>query len=301
LSEIPPLPAQMPDRRAPGLLNHLLDAQELWSYRLFRHLPIDWSRRAFQPRVEAAIRKDRPWVRERALYNLRRHWPEAGDQEIADGADAFVSSIAAQYSEYPTLGRIVRAGRVDIVGAENAVLARDETGAVALCLHTGNWEVLLEALHGLGVCVSTISLDGESRAQHTIISDVRRRMGANVLPAKLNSMREAIGLLQERRILAVFGDDSRQGRLTAPLFGREPLPSSNLALIAKLARKSGRPICVNYATRISDVRFRVTFGPQFFLPGDGRSVLDDVVFLNALIEPIILNHLTQWYMLDDEF
>lgn len=301
MSDFPPLPAQMPDRRAPGLLNHLLDAQELWSYRLFRHLPIDWSRRAFKPQVEAAIRKNRPWVRERARYNLRRHWPNASDQETAAGADAFVSSIATQYSEYPTLGRIVESGRVEIVGAENAVRARDETGAVALCLHTGNWEVLLEALHALGVSVSTISLDGESRAQHTIISDVRKRMGANVLPAKLNAMRDAISLLRERKILAIFGDDSREGRLTAPLFGREPLPSSNLALIAKLARKSGIPICINHATRISDGRFRVNFGPQFFLPGDRRSVLDDIVYLNALIEPIILNHLTQWYMLDDEF
>jgi KDO2-lipid IV(A) lauroyltransferase len=85
----------------------------------------------------------------------------------------------------------------------------------------------------------------------------------------------------------------------APLFGRAPHTDGNLSIAARLARKARAPIVICYAPRDPDGRFRVTFLPPVYLASEPLDLLADVAALNALIEPLILAHLEQWFFLDD--
>ncbi len=86
----------------------------------------------------------------------------------------------------------------------------------------------------------------------------------------------------------------------APLFGRPPHDRGNLAIAARLARKQKCRLAVSHVERLPGCRFRLNITAPFDLPDEpGRTVLDDVAFLNAKIEPIILRNLDNWYFLDD--
>lgn len=109
----------------------------------------------------------------------------------------------------------------------------------------------------------------------------------------------ALSILRENGVLALFPDEKRDGTMMAPLFGRLPHLKGNLALAAKLARRTGAQLVVVYCERVEGVRFRLHFEEPFFMDPDSDDALADVAFINSRIEPIILRHLAQWYYLDD--
>jgi len=301
LSENSDPAAHLPDRWAPTWRNRLLDAFEILQYQVFRRLPLGLAPRLARRSIPPAIRRDRPWVVERAAANLKRHRPQASDAQIEAGVAAFLENIANYVGETPTIGRHMRAGRIDLLDPDHAAERAKRTGVVALCLHTGNWEIMLEGLRALGISAACAPVTWESPGQTWIINDLRRRNGLRYLATNRGGMRAAWQELHAGGILAVFVDEARKGRLMAPLFGRPPHGEGNLAVAAKLARRTHTPVALCYTTRLPDNRFRVFFGPAIPLPEESKGLLDDVAFLNALIEPVILEHLEQWFWLDDEF
>jgi KDO2-lipid IV(A) lauroyltransferase len=112
-------------------------------------------------------------------------------------------------------------------------------------------------------------------------------------------VRQGLRELKEGRVVAVFGDEGREGRLMAPFFGRPPHVAGNLAVAARLARATDAVIVVNHVLRLPGNRFRVVFHPPRRLPPGRRDLLADVVELNGWIEPIIRENLDQWFFLDD--
>ena len=285
-------------RRAPSLRNRLLDAWEIALYRLLRRLPIDLAPWLSRRDTTAMIRRDRPWVLERARANLRRHRPDAPDAEIDAAVERFLDNIALHVGETPTIGRQHAAGRVDIVQEEDVTR---RGGVIALCLHTGNWEVMLEALRVVGLSVVCAPLQWESRGQDWVLDDMRRRNGLRILPAGPGGLRGAMQEIRGGGVLAIFVDEAREGRLMAPFFGRPPHLAGNLGIAARLARRTSTPVALCHVTRVGGKRFRVFFGRATSLPADTGDPLDDVAFLNAIIEPAILERLDQWYFLDDAF
>ncbi|MEI6160332.1 MAG: lysophospholipid acyltransferase family protein [Roseococcus sp.] len=297
MSETPPLP----DRRAPGLRNRLLDAWEILQYQVFRRLPIDLAPRLSERSMVRDIRANRPWVVERARANLKRHRPKASAAEIEAGVARFLSNIGRYVGETATIGRQFPAGRVEIVQEEDVKERSRTTPVVALCLHTGNWEVMLEALRAVGLSVACAPIEWESRAQSWILRDLRTRNGLRHLPGDHSGLRAAMKELRSGTVLAIFVDEARDGKLMAPFFGSAPHLEGNLGVAARLARKTGRPVALCYVTRLGSERFRVFFGRAIPLPPDTGNPLDDVLFLNSVIEPVILEHLEQWFFLDDSF
>ncbi|MCA3260102.1 MAG: hypothetical protein ING09_12840 [Roseomonas sp.] len=102
-------------------------------------------------------------------------------------------------------------------------------------------------------------------------------------------------------IRAVCLDEARDGQLMAPLSSRLPHAEGNLAIAAKLARRTGCSIALWHVTRQPEGRFRVNFFDAITLPESPSGVLDDVAFLNAIIEPVVLDHLDQWFRLNNAF
>lgn len=302
MSEAPQLKAgQLPDRRSPTLRNRLLDLWEITLYQLFRRLPMDWASRLSRRSTVRDLRENRPWVAQRARVNLKRHRPEASDAQIEIGVENFLDHLGRQVGEVATIGRQYAAGRIEIVEPERTQANARKSALVALCLHTGNWEVMLEALQAIGLSVVCAPIEWESRGQTWIIADMRRRNGLRLLPPNAGGLRAALQELRDGGILAIFVDEARDGKLMAPLFGRPPHLDGNLGIAARIARRTKTPVVLCHVTRLPENRFRVFFGDATHLPPDTQNPLDDVQFLNDLIEPVILERLDQWFFLDDEF
>jgi Kdo2-lipid IVA lauroyltransferase/acyltransferase len=297
VSETPPLP----DRRAPTWQNKLLDAWEILQYQVFRRLPIDLGPRLAAPGIVAYIKRERPWVVERARANLQRHRPWASDAQIEAWVESFLDNIGRYVGETASVGRYWDAGRIELPDPERAKAIRKRGGVLALCLHTGNWEVMLEGLKAVGMSAACAPIEWETRGQTWIINDLRRRNGLRYLSMDHGGVRAAYKEVKEDGLLAIFVDEAREGKLMAPLFGRPPHAEGNLAVAAKLARRSGCTIVLCYVTRLPEQRFRVTFSDVIEMPKEPKGLLEDVAFLNSVIEPVILEHLEQWFWLDDSF
>jgi len=293
--------AALPDRRAPTLRNRLLDVWEIAQYQFFRRMPLDLGARLAVRGIAEYMQRERPWVLERARINLRRHRPWASDAEIEAWTTSFVENIGLYIGETASIGRYMAAGRIDLPNPERTQAICRRGGVVALCLHTGNWEVMLEGLKAIGMSAACAPIEWETRGQTWIINDLRRRNGLRYLSRDHAGMRAAYREVKEGGLLAIFVDEARHGRLMAPLFGRPPHAQGNLAIAAKLARRSASALVLCHVTRLPEARFRVNFSDAIELPAAPNGVLEDVAFLNGLIEPVILEHLEQWFWLDDAF
>lgn len=280
-------------------LAFLRDNWEYWIYQGLRGLPVDLAPLPGKWLTLREIDRNRPWVRDRARDNLRRLLPEDSDSDREQRLENFVESLGLFVGETAAVGRFSGLGRVETHGAEAFARLAANGPLLLLGLHTGNWEVIGESRQALGVPVATFYEDAETVGQTRVLKDIRRRVGFDLLEPSLQGMRDALRLLANGKVVGIFGDEARDGRIMAPLFGRPARLDCNLALAAKLARKAQAPIMVTYVTRLAPGRFRVTFHPPIRLTDPARTLLDDVLELNAVIEPIILRHLDQWFFLDD--
>jgi KDO2-lipid IV(A) lauroyltransferase len=108
--------------------------------------------------------------------------------------------------------------------------------------------------------------------------------------------------LKEGNPVSIFCDEpSADGLSRAPFFGRPPHLDSNYSVAVRLARKARVPIIPFHCLRHDGCRFTVAFGPLMNVSGydDGKqAVLEDVVRLNDIVEPIVRSHLDQWYWLN---
>ncbi len=286
-------------RRRPGGANLLRDRLQLGLYHLLRRLPPDWAAAPGRWLTRRELRLYRPWVAVRARANLQRLRPEDDAARREARLAQFLEGLAAFVGEVPTIGRQARHGRLRIEGGEHLLQASRAGGAVLLGLHLGNWEMLSESLQVLGLPVASFYEEAETATQTAILRDLRRRCGITLLEPDIAGLRQALRLLAEGRMVALFADHLRAGRVTAPLFGRPPPRDGNLAVAARLARGAGLPVLLGYVLRDGAGGFVAHWLPPLQLPPGGADLAADVRRLNALIEPLVLAHPEQWYFLDD--
>jgi KDO2-lipid IV(A) lauroyltransferase len=300
LNEAPnPIVAARLARRRPTLANRALDAWEVGLDHVFRRLPMDLGPFLARHTTLAQLRATRPWVLEGARRNLARLRPELPEAEREAMAQRFLAHLAALVGETAAIERQFPAGRVEMVGHEAGVAAHKSGPLVGLSLHTGNWELLGAALRELGVPLSSFYEEAESPGATRVLKALRTRMGVRLLEPTIAGVRQGLRELKEGRVVAVFCDEGREGRIMAPFFGRPPHTEGNLAVAARLARATDAVIVVNHVLRLPGGRFRVVFHPPRRLPPGRRDLLADVVELNGWIEPIIRENLDQWFFLDD--
>lgn len=300
MNEAPnPIVAARLARRRPTLVNRALDAWEIGLDQLFRRLPMDLGPALAQHTTLAQLRATRPWVLEGARRNLARLRPELPEAEREAMAQRFLLHLARLVGEASAIERQFPAGRVEITGQDAWMAERRAGPVLGLSLHTGNWELLGAALRELGVPLSSFYEEAESRGATRVLKALRARLGLRLLEPSVAGVRQGLRELNEGRVVAVFGDEARAGRLMAPFFGRAPHTRGNLAVAARLARATDAVIVVNHVLRLPGNRFRVVFHPPRRLPPGRRDLLADVVELNGWIEPIIRENLDQWFFLDD--
>lgn len=236
-----------------------------------------------------------------ARKNLKRHHPEWTDAELDAAVFRFLDNVGRLMGEYSVLDRFQREGRL-IYGEGLQQLAREQGQypVVSIALHIGNWEAMGGGLKHLGIKTATFYEPPTSPVQTRIAISVREAFGFQLLTPDLKGLRTAIALLKQNGFVFMFGDEARDGVTMAPLFGRQPHDDGNLSIIARLARKSNARLNISFVERLPNCQFNLQMTEMFSLPETpGQSILDDVAFLNAKIEPIILDHLDSWYFLDD--
>jgi KDO2-lipid IV(A) lauroyltransferase len=245
----------------------------------------------------------RAWSR-RAADNIARLKPEL-DAPMRDRAVARMwAQIGRVMAEFSVLDRLWPQGRVTTAGEAHVTAARAAGRPVLVMgLHLANWEVIAPTLTRLVDPLYFIYQPPRNRFQHRIAVGVRRRCGAILLPPSLTSTRRAYaGLVEERASLLMFVDELVKGRINAPAFGRPPRARGNIATVVRLAQASGAVVIpAHVARRGAGARFHVTFEPPVALaPGDDAATLAaNVARLDAIIAPIVLAQLDQWFMLHD--
>ena len=209
--------------------------------------------------------------------------------------------------EFSALDRLWDEGRIAVVGREHLLGARAAgLPVIVMGLHLGNWETIGPTIVELGFRgAKGFYQPPRSRFEHKIVVAARERYGAIMLPNGVTGARGAHRhLVEERGVFLMYADEERNGRVSAPLFGR-PLPRfANILNIIRLAWASGAAVIPAYAERLPGARFRVTYLPPVELMPDGADAAaalgENVQRIDRLITPIVRAHLDQWYMLLEE-
>jgi len=282
-----------------ALLQDVIDLYHLAMHRLLRHAPVSMASAIGGALVRANVRLNRPQIIAGAARNLKRHRPDLTPGDIKAMTWRFLDNVGRHMAECSTLDKMIVQNRITTVGHEHLKALHGRRPVLALQLHTGNWEMFGPALTHHGIPPAAFYEPPESPTQRRIIEEVRRRVGFTLLTPDMQGIRKALALLKANELVSIGCDEARSGRLMAPLFGREPHDKGNLAIAAKLARRTGAQIVTGHCVRLDGCRFRLQISEPFTLPDPDGGLLEDVRFLNARIEPIILAHLDQWYFLDD--
>ncbi|TBW39544.1 hypothetical protein EYW49_06660 [Siculibacillus lacustris] len=283
-----------------GPLRALVDHWHLMMYRLMAHGPIGLSSWLGSVIVGINMRINHRDAIDGARRNLAIHHPEADAATIEAGVRRYMDNIGRLYGEFAVLHRMVPEGRVEMIGFHPDSPEEAGQPILAIVLHLGNWEVIGAALEHVGRRVASFWDPPKTPMQRRIVEESRTQVGIRLLSPDLAGLRDALAELRAGGLVAIFGDEARSGKTMAPLFGRPPHLSGNLSIAARLARKTDARLVVAHCERLDGCRFRIRAGERFRLPETpGRTVLDDVAFLNAKIEPVITAHLDRWYYLDD--
>lgn len=287
------------------LRSRLQDARYYALYHLLRHAPIDMVSALGSAMVRWSVPRNRPAIIANARANLRRLRPDLGEAAVEAHIASFLDNVGRMMAEFAVLPRLHRAGRIGVGDAfERRVRSVRERPTVAIALHTGNWEVCAAALHARGIPITTFAIPPETWAQRVIATKVRKQLGATILRPDPRGLRDARTHLQRGGTVSIFCDEAKAGRTMAPLFGRAPHRDGNLAIAAWLARSTGARMVFVYCRRTEKSRFSIDCSEYFDLPAPTggpreQQALADVTLLNALMEPIILANLDQWYFLDN--
>ena len=280
-------------------LQRLLGLYHLTMHHLLRHAPVASASAIGGMLVRANVRLNRPEIIAGARRNLTRHRPELNAQDIDAMIWRFLDNVGRHMGECSGLDQMIAQNRIETIGHEYLTALEGRNPVIALQLHTGNWEMFGPALTHNGIRPAAFYEPPASPTQRRIIEEVRLRAGFTLLTPDTKGLRKAIGLLNANRMVSIGCDEAREGRLMAPLFGRRPHDKGNLAIAAKLARRTSANIVIGHCVRLEHCRFRLHISEPFTLPNPGGGLLEDVRFLNERIEPIILANLDQWYFLDD--
>ncbi|KTG16930.1 MULTISPECIES: hypothetical protein [unclassified Guyparkeria] len=174
----------------------------------------------------------------------------------------------------------------DMPGFE-AIEAAIETGrgAILLAPHIGNWE-----LGGLATAARTPTTvmyrPPREPALEALLIEVRSRCGADMAPANLRGVRQALRALKRGELVAILPDQApRHGEgVLAPFFGH---PALTMTLIRTLSRRTGAPAFTGWAERLPDAAgFRIHYSPVTE-PIDAEDPETAAAALNREVERVV--------------
>ncbi len=285
------------------LLHPLEAAVASVAYGVFAALPIDaasalggWLTRTFGPRL--AISK-------RAVANLGRAYPEKDAGEIAKIVRGMWDNLGRTAAEYPHLGEIDiygNDGRVEVVGAENVDLLRDDgRPGIFFSAHLGNWEIL-----SLGATQRGLPLDRVYRAANNRLVEWLYRRGraaveGALIPKGAAGARQLIDSIKRGRHLAMLVDQKMNDGIAVPFFGQAAMTAPALA---EFALRYDFPVAPARIFRLSGAHFRLVISPPLAFEKTGARQADvarAMARVNAVIEGWVRETPEQWLWLHNRW
>lgn len=239
----------------------------------------------------------------RTYDTLKTLRPDADEATLQRWLTEYMESQGRQQAEYAVVQRLARApGGIRCIGTETLKARCDGRPVIFIGLHTSNWEVMDQYLVDLGLPLTLNYDPPKKRSHHWIVRHVRQRGGLGLFPPGRAAVRPALRQLEQNGSILIFCDEGVDRQLRAPFFGRPPHLKGNYALVARLARKTGALLWPVYLTRDGGTRFTLTALAPFTLPpgeADTAQLLQDVQQINAVLEPVIRQHLPQWFFINN--
>jgi len=240
----------------------------------------------------------------RARANLKRIDPSLSDAEVEARIVSHFDNAGRVMAEFSILHRLVQSGRITVENAEPLLRRHREGPLLIVACHTGNWEAVGALMQSAGIEWSAVYTPPGRPAQQVIAERVRRQFGVHMLPPGLPGVRPTIRTLEAGGAVSMFCDEVHDGKVMAPFFDRAPHLDGNLAIALRFARLTGAQVFVGHGVRLNGCRFHVTCTDAVALPSHtdpAATLLDDVIALNAILEPIVRANCGQWYFLDNAF
>jgi lauroyl/myristoyl acyltransferase len=238
----------------------------------------------------------------RTVSNFRKLWPQLDDAALQRAVRDSWSNVGRTMTEFSALRRLWASDRVTVSDPQHmqALLAAGRP-IVFAALHLGNWELLGVKILSLGGDAVEFYQPPRNRFHRAIADKVRKRFADRLLPPGPRSALAATKRLMDGQVLVIFVDEFQRGRVGGPLFGRPIGRDSNLVKAVRFAEVTGADLVPVFVKRVRGARFELCVGrPVAIERGKGHDVLErNARALNAALEPVVLEHLDQWFMLHE--
>ncbi len=222
-------------------------------------------------------------VSRRARRNLKNAFPEKSDAEINVIVRDMWDNLGRVAGEYPHLGKIDvynPAGNVEVVGAENVDLLRDDDQpGIFFSGHIANWEIVSLGATQRGVPLDRIYRAANNRLTEWLYRSGRDAVGGELIPKGAEGARKLLKSLRAGKHLGMLVDQKMNDGIPVAFFGRDAMTAPALA---ELALRYGCPVVPARVERIKGAKFRLTIEPPLeFTPSGERHA--DVAALMALV------------------
>ncbi|POF29233.1 lysophospholipid acyltransferase family protein [Roseibium marinum] len=229
-------------------------------------------------------------------------WRSETEEEA--GLHSWWQNVGRSISEFSIVNRLWKNSHIEIEGLENLEAARNAGGPLIFTsMHLGTWEALFVAIHeGLaGPSIGPFQPE-PNRFKNRIVHAIRKERNQYLFPP---GQRSAYLL---RRLMAtgqysmtIFIDEVRDKQVHLPLFGRKLPDKGNAVVAVKLANTCGGTLVPTYLARTGPARFKLVILPGIERPGPqlAYEIPDTIKELNRIFEPVVLDHIEEWYMLGE--
>lgn len=278
---------------------HRLQAAGAWVlFQLVRALPLSWASglggwlaRAVGPRLG---------ISKRARHNLANAFPEKGADEIeaiVRGMWDNLGRTAFEYPRAPGLRFFSGDPRIEVVGAENIDLLRDDgKPGIFFSGHIANWELMGLCAADRGQPIHLVYRAPNNPFMDWLFSH-RRSGGAELIPKGSEGAKRMLTLLRQGDHLGMLVDQKMNDGIPVPFFGREAMTAPALALFAL---KFDCPVVPARVERLGGARFRVTIYSPLEVERTGDRKADMLAMMtrvNERLEEWIRERPEQWFWL----
>lgn len=237
-----------------------------------------------------------------AMFNLGIAFPEkaiAERRRILRASCRNLGRVAAEFCHLPQLEAGALEGLVSFADRdawERALRRADETGAVILTGHFGNWELLAYAHGLLGHPVTLVHRPMHNPLFDAAITRVRVGSGTQAIKKKA-AAKEALRALRRHGILAIPSDQNQTVSfgVFVDFFGK---PACTTPGVARLAMLTGAPVYPVFLVRKDEgARHRIEILPEVEIVSSGDRQADiraNTQRCSLIIEQMIRRYPEQW-------
>jgi len=246
---------------------------------------------AFLGRFLGAVGPLTPW-HHRAHRNLALALPHLDAASRGRILRKMWNNLGRVLGEYPHIGHVADAGRVEFIGLEN--LKNLKTGGFLIGAHIGNWEVGPLAALSVGKKVAAIYRPLNNPLLAGILERRQKHYGGDMYRKGREAALGMVASLRKKQIMCLLVDQQLREGMPVPFFGHAA--NTSISHI-KIAIKKQVPIMFMRTERVAACRFRVTISAPLDLPQDSSdaAILKAATRINQELESWITAQPDQWF------